>query len=218
MESELTPNVVDGTVVIGGRTMMIDDRGGYVPVTAVKPQHRIEDELVRKVFGYADDLSAQVSRFWHHTMDDLDAFDALLAQEYKLTRGGRKGNRTYLRYDGLRKIQVQVADRITFGPELQIAKQKVDEWLEEQIAASSISDDFRAFVTRAFDVDKEGKVNQAELMRLRRLDISGPIWAEAMRAIGEAGRPLGTKQYIRFYRRSSQEAAWEAVTIDLAQV
>lgn len=205
-----------GTVEVDGRIMMIDDRRSFVPIDAVKPQHKLEDETVRNVFGHAEALSAQVARFFIHTLEDLDAFDALLAQEYKVTRGGKKGNRTYTSYDGLRKIQVQVADKITFGPELQIAKAKIDEWLIGQIA--NTSDDLRAFVMRAFDVDKEGKVNQAELLRLRRLDIDGPIWAEAMRAIADAIRPLGTKQYIRFYRRAEPEGRWQAVTIDLAQV
>ncbi len=207
-----------GQVLVGDKVMMIDDRGGYVPLAAVKPQHKLEDETVRKVFGYAEDLSAQIARFFDHTMVDLDGFDALLAQEYKVNRGGKKGNRTYQSYDGLRKIQVQVADRISFGPELQIAKLKIDEWLAAQIAGATLSDELKAFVTRAFDVDKEGKVNRSELMRLRRLEISDSIWAEAMRAIADAERPLGTKQYIRFYRRTSIEAGWDAVTIDLAQV
>lgn len=211
-----TVAIADGIVDLGGKKLMLDDRGNYVPVEAIKPQHKIEDELVRKVFAYAEALSGQVGRFFAHTMADLSAFDDVLAQEYQLTRGGSKGNRTYRSYDGLRKITVQVADRIVFGPELEIAKGKIDQWLLTQIEDSSA--ELRAFVMRAFDVDKKGTVNQAELLRLRHLEITDQIWVEAMRAITDAIRPLGTKQYIRFYRRASKEAAWEAVTIDLAQV
>lgn len=206
----------DGTFELGGKKLMLDDRGNYVPIEAVKPQQKIEDEMVRKIFGYAEALSGQVGRFFGHTMTDLSSFDDMLAQEYQLARGGAKGNRTYRSFDGLRKIQVQVADRIVFGPELEIAKGKIDEWLLTQIEDSSA--ELRAFVMRAFDVDKKGTVNQAELLRLRHLEITDPVWIEAMRAITDAIRPLGTKQYIRFYRRASKDAAWEAVTIDLAQV
>lgn len=218
MDSTELVREADGTVTVAGRKMMIDDRRRFVPVENVKPQHRLEDEVVYTVFGHAEALSAQVSRFWQHSMDDLDGLDALLAQEYKSTRGGVKGNRTYTSFDGLRKVQIQVAERIVFGPELQIAKDKVDEWLARQIKASAISSDLTTFISHAFDVDKQGKVNQALLLRLRRFEFSDPTWAEAMRAIADAVRPLGTKQFIRFYRRALVEDAWQAVTIDLAQV
>lgn len=199
-----------------GSQWMIDDQQRRVPLAAVKPQDKLQDELVRKLFSYAEPLSAQIARFFAHTMADLDDFDELLAQEYKLVRRGKKGNRTYRSFDGLRKVQVQVANQIAFGPELQVAKGLIDEWLLANMDGAT--DELRAFVTRAFDVDKEGRVNQHELLRLRRLEITGQIWAEAMRAIADAIRPQGTKQYVRFYRRPTAEAGWTAVTIDLAQV
>jgi hypothetical protein len=37
-------------------------------------------------------------------------FDALIAQEYGAKIGGAKGNRTYQSFDGLMKVQVQVAE------------------------------------------------------------------------------------------------------------
>ena len=70
----------DGTVLIGGRAYMPDARGGFVPVETIKPEHKLEDEMVRKVIGYARDLSAQIARFKGHTFDDLSGLDALLAQ------------------------------------------------------------------------------------------------------------------------------------------
>ena len=216
LEERLSVPIESGIIERDRRSWMLDDRGAEVPLSAVKPQYKLEDETVRKVFGYAEALSAQIARFFAHTMGDLDAFDELLAQNYQLKRGGKKGNRTYVSYDGCRKIQVQVAERITFGPELQIAKGLIDEWLLANMDGAS--DELRAFVTRAFDVDKEGRVNQHELLRLRRLEITGQTWSEAMRAIADAIRPQGTKQYIRFYRRPTAEARWTAVTIDLAQV
>lgn len=223
MNEAMTPDLADsvslaaaGVIVRDGRQWMVDDRGAYVPVESVKPAHRLEDEIVRKVFGFAEPLSAQITRFMAHTMADLDSHDALLAQEYGVTRRGKKGNRTYMSYDGLMKVQVQVADRVTFGPELQQAKSLIDglltRWTETSVA------ELQVFVTSAFDVDREGKLSPAKLFGLRRFEITDPDWLNAMRAITDAVRPVGTKQYVRFYKRETVEAGWEPVTIDLARV
>ena len=204
-----------GVVVINGKDYMPDAKGGFVPVETIKPAEKLEDETVRKIMAFAEDLSAQIGRFRGHTMTDLGEFDALLAQEYGSQKGGAKGNRTYQTFDGLMKVQVQVADYIDFGSQLQIAKKLLDECLLEWAADSR--PEIRAIITRAFNTDKEGQVNRSEIFMLLRLDIEDPRWQEAMRAIRDAMRVTGSKEYVRFYKRRTVTDRWDAVTIDLAK-
>ncbi|MEC9243432.1 MAG: DUF3164 family protein, partial [Pseudomonadota bacterium] len=126
-----------------------------------------------------------------------------------------KGNRPYQTFDGLMKVSVQVSEFIDFGPQLQVAKKLLDECLIEWAANSR--PEIRAIITRAFNTDKEGKVNRAEIFMLLHLEIEDPRWQEAMRAIRDAMRVTGSKEYVRFYRRASVTDRWEAVTIDLAK-
>jgi hypothetical protein len=210
----LTP-AADGTVVIAGRSFMPDGRGGYTPIESLKPAHKLEDEEVRKIIGHARELSARVARFKGHTFDDLSALDALLAQEYQVKRGGRKGNRTYATHDGLLKVQVQVADLIDFGPELQQAKALIDECLLEWTDEGRV--EVRAIVLRAFNVEREGQINKAELFGLFRLNITDERWQRAMQAVHDGIRVVGSKQYFRFYERPDFKARWKAITVDLAQ-
>lgn len=207
--------VPDGVVIINGSEFMPDARGHYVPIEAVKPQHKLEDEMVRKVIGFAQDLSAQIARFKGHTYEDLGELDELLAQEYGVRRGGRKGNRTYQTHDGLLKVQVQVADLISFGPELQQAKALIDECLVEWTDEGRA--EIKAIVLRAFNVDKEGQINKAELFSLLRLDIADARWQEAMRAIRDGIRVVGSKLYYRFYERPDLTKRWQAISLDLAK-
>ncbi|WP_375673355.1 DUF3164 family protein, partial [Bartonella sp. CL25QHWL] len=100
-------------------------------------------------------------------------------------------------------------------PQLQIAKSLLDECLNEWSADAR--PEIRAIITRAFNTDKEGKVNRGEIFMLLRLDIDDPRWKEAMRAIRESFRVTTSKEYVRFYERDSLESAWRAVTIDLAK-
>ncbi len=205
----------DGRKVIDGNTYMLDAKGRLEPVENIKPQHLLEDETVRKIIGYALPLSGQVARFKQHTFDDISAFEGVLAQEYGTTVGGRKGNKTLMTVDGLFKVTVQVADRITFGPELQVAKTLVDECLNEWSA--SAGPELRGIVTKAFNTDKEGQINVSEIFMLLRQDIDDPRWQRAMEAIRDAMRVVGSKTYVRCYRRTGHDAPWEAITIDLAK-
>ena len=193
--------VPDGKTTVGDKVFMGDGKGGLTPVDLIKPQHLLEDETVRKIIGFAAALSAQVARFKEHTFEDIGAFEALLAQEYGTTVGGQKGNKTLQSVDGLFKVQVQVADHVDFGPELQIAKGLVDECLNEWAADARA--EIRAIVTRAFNTDK--------------LDIEDERWKRAMQAIRDAMRIVGSKTYVRCYRRERFDAPWQAISIDLAR-
>jgi hypothetical protein len=175
----------------------------------------LQDELVRKIMGYAMALSDQVARFKAHTFDDISSFEALLDQEYGATVGGPKGNKTLMSHDGLMKVQVQVADYVDFGPELQTAKVLIDECLNEWAAGAR--DELRAIVTRAFNTDKPGQINRSEIFMLLRLEITDARWQRAMEAIKDAMRVVGSKTYVRCHRRNTQDGHWMPVSIDLAR-
>lgn len=206
----------DGVQLINGNQYMRDAKGSLVPLELVKPADKLEDETVRKVIGHAFDLSDRITRFRGHTMTDLGEFDALLAQEYKVKKGGKKGNRTYQTFDGLQKVVVQVQDTVDFGPQLQQAKNLLDECMNEW--AADARPEIQAIITRAFNTDKEGKVNRSEIFMLLRLDITDDRWQEAMRAIREAMRVSCSKEYVRFYTRNNAEDPWQAISINIAAV
>lgn len=203
-----------GAIEIGGKPYMRNAKGALMPAELVKAADKLEDETVRKVLAFALDLSAQIARFKAHTFADLNAFQSLLEQEYGARAGGEKGNVTFQSYDGLMKVQVQIADLIEFGPQLQEAKKLIDECLVEWGAESR--PEIRAIVTQAFNVEKAGQINKAELFSLLRMDIADERWKRGMDAIRDAIRVTGTKEYVRFYRRSSPQGKFEPVTIDLA--
>ena len=194
-----------------------DPRGRLTPFDMVSAKDQLQDELVRRVVYYGRELSERIARFRGHTMDDIGAFDALLEAEYGgHTRRSVKGNRTYMSFDGCFKVQVQVAERVAFGPELQVARDLVDECLADW--SSDARDEIRALVTHAFNVDKEGEISRGAIYSLLRLDIEDDRWQRAMTAIRDAMRVVGSKNYIRIYRRNDADAPWEPVTVDLAKV
>jgi hypothetical protein len=214
MQPETTPSLAPAIVEVAGKSYMPDAKGNLIPVEAIRAADKLEDETVRKVMSFAVALSEQVARFKIHTFADLNGFQALLEQEYGARAGGAKGNVTFQTFDGLMKVQVQIADQISFGPQLLEAKKLIDECLREWGAESKA--ELRALVNRVFSVEKEGQINKAELFSLLRVEIEDPRWRRAMDAIRDAIRVIGTKEYVRFYRREDPNAEWRSVKIDLA--
>ncbi|ENN93151.1 DUF3164 family protein [Bartonella vinsonii] len=185
------------------------------PFTDLSDVDHLDDETVRKILTLGTELSSKIAHFNCHTIGDLSDFDAMLAQKHSAWWRGKKGNCTYTSFDGLQRIKVQVQESFDFGPQLQIAKSLLDECLNEWSADAR--PEIRAIITRAFNTDKEGKVNRGEIFMLLRLDIDDPRWNEAMRAIREAIRVTTSKEYVRFYERDTLEHPWRPVIIDVAK-
>ncbi|EJU13665.1 hypothetical protein LH128_07622 [Sphingomonas sp. LH128] len=210
----MTETLSSGRREIDGNTYFINGDGGLIPEAAVKPVDKLQDEAVRKIIAAALPISQMVAAFREQTFATVDAFVALLEQEYSSRRGGSKGNLTFTSYDGTLKVTVAVSENIVFGPELQVAKGLVDECLREWSAGSRT--EIQAIINRAFDVDNQGRINRADLLSLLRLEIADERWLEGMRAIRDSMRVVGSKRYIRMYRRADAKAAWSPVTIDVA--
>jgi hypothetical protein len=210
----MTPPVHPAAIDVAGEQYLRDAKGSLVPIASVKAADLLMDETVREILGAAHHVSTIVSSFKTETFERVAALQALIAQDYGASLGGKKGNITLTSFDGCQKVQVQVADLLEFGPELQAAKALIDECLTEWAVGSAV--ELRALVNRVFQVDKEGQINRAELFMLLRVEIADERWVRAMDAIRDSIRVIGSRTYVRFYDRLKPDAPWSAVTIDLA--
>ena len=83
MASEFKPAPIpSGIVDVNGVPSMYDAKGGTMPLSMIKPQDQLQDDVVRQIMGYAIALSDQVARFKAHTFEDIGLFEALLGEEY----------------------------------------------------------------------------------------------------------------------------------------
>lgn len=193
---------------------MPDAKGRLWPVDQVPPVDALMTQTVEKIVSFADQLAAQIGRFKGHCYDDIATMIDLMAERYGARPGGPKGNITLTSFDGTKKVVIQVADKMFFGPELQVAKTLVDECIAAW--AEGAGGELRALVDHAFQVDQAGKVNRAALLSLRRVQIADPTWRRAMEALTDSIRVIGSREYLRVYRRPSARAAWEQIPLDLA--
>ncbi len=191
-----------------------DAKGHLVPERLIAAHTALEDVTVRTIAAYALELHRQVHRFIGHCYDDLAAMDDLIAEKYGLKRrGGAKGNRTYTSFDGCMRVVVQVQDRISFGPELQAARELVEQCIADW--SEGARDEIKLLAHRAFDTDREGNVSREKVFALRRLEIDDERWRGAQAAITDAIRVIGSASYIRFYVRPAPQHKWTGITVDM---
>lgn len=193
---------------------MADSKGRLVPIAIVKPADLLVDQTVRKIAGFADALSAQIARFRGHCYDDIAACVSLICEQYGASAGGAKGNVQLTSYDGCIKVQISVSDNLEFGPELIAAKALVDRCLNEW--SDGIRPEMRAIIDHAFQAGSDGRLNREALLRLRRLEIDHETWKQAMAALSDSIRIVGSKEYLRIYRRDSPREAFQPVSLDIA--
>lgn len=191
-----------------------DAAGNLVPDAKVKDIDKLRHQVVTDLCRMAQEHSAGLARFKLDAMQDVAAFVATSLEQYGVKTGGDKGNVTLTSYDGKYKITRQMQDHIAFGEQLMAAKALIDACVHEW--AQGASDNIKALVSHAFQTDKEGKINTARVLGLRRLQIADPKWQAAMAAIADSLKVTSTKSYIRFYVRDDASGAYQPITLDIA--
>ncbi|EHH68394.1 DUF3164 family protein [Gluconobacter morbifer] len=200
-------NVPDG--------FMEDAAGRLVPVANVRPEDLLQDELVRGLVAKACGLREQMVSFRRDGMIEIQSFLDLLAEKYGAKRGGSKGNVSLKTYDGRLRVLVAIGDFITFGPELQIAKDLIDSCLTRW--SEGANQNIKAIVLDAFDVGKEGRLNTTKILGLRRYSIEDEEWMRAMDAITASVRIDSTRSYLRFYERPEGSESYQQIPLELAK-
>lgn len=195
-------------------THMTNSKGHAVPIAMVDEKDKLQDQAVREIYTYATALMSQIARFRAHSCDDLNSLMGLLSEQYGYSYRGKKGNVSFVTFDGLIKVEVKVRDYIAFGPELQIAKGLIDEYIDE--VGDKAPDEIKTLLTLAFETDKPGKVNTSALYAMRRWPIQHPKWTSAMTALTDSMRVLESKEHFIVSTRDNARDGWRALPINLA--
>lgn len=174
----------------------IDSQGRAIPVSVIRPEMLKQDSVVNRTLDRVIRLHNRIKADKLKLYDEIQDYLEYIAKQSDLTW---KGNAGFTSFDGKYKIEIRFKERIQFGIELQLAKQKIDECLKAWSADSNVN--LRAIISEAFQVDKKGEIAKYRILRLRRYNIKDQTWKEAMELIDQAIQVVSTKQYINFYER-----------------
>lgn len=193
-----------------------DARGALIPEASIKPIDKERDELVRAIVRKAETVHGVLKDFKAEAFGDIAAFVELSAEQYGAKTGGKKGNVTLYSFDGQYKVQRAVSETLQFDERIQGAKSLIEECLQDWTAGSR--DELKTIIDRAFDVDKEGNLNTNKILALRRVDIKDDRWRRAMDAISDSVQVIGSKSYIRVYKRIGNTDKYAPISLDLASI
>jgi len=194
---------------------MKDRKGRLVPVEQVSEYDREMDDFVRARVAEAKVKSQAMAEFKRQSFGDCYAWIELSAEKFGRKPGGLKGNVTFSTFDGSQQIKIAVQDRLTFGPELQVAKDMIDDCLKAWSAGAD--EKLLTLITDAFDVDKEGKLNTGRIVSLRQLNIQDELWQQAMDALNKALVVSVTSTYINF-KEQDENGKLVNIPLDIAGV
>ncbi|CBG87718.1 DUF3164 family protein [Citrobacter rodentium] len=194
---------------------MKDRKGRLVPVDQVSDYDLAMDTFVKEQVAAAKAKRDELAYFKRRAFDECYAWLDLVAEKYGRTRGGAKGNVTFSSFDGSQQITIRVQETLTFGPELQIAKDLIDECVTEWSEGANAN--LRAIISDAFQVDKEGQLNTGRILSLRRVKIQDERWNKAMEAISESLQVAMSKTYINF-REKDKNGKLVNIPLDIAAI
>jgi len=193
-------------------TFLLNNRGFQTPINEIKPQDLLKNDLVIKLANEAKVLSKAHADFKSNVFSEVNDLISLVAGEYNAVIGGAKGNVSLTSYDQKLRIQIGIADQISFGSEIHVAKQLITEVIEDELADTS---SFIAQLMRdAFEADKQGQYNKNRILALRKYRDSNKTekWEMAMKALDEAIIASDSKTYITSHERNIQ-GAWVPITL-----
>lgn len=195
---------------------MQDAKGALWPVENIREIDRLRNDLVGEIVTKTKAQSEALAKFKAAVFGDIEAFVLLSGEKYGVNMGGKKGNVSLLSFDGRYKVQRAVSESLVFDERLQIAKELVNQCIH--LWSEGSRSEIRALINDAFQVDKEGRVNTARILGLRRLDITDEKWQKAMQAIGESIQVAGSKTYFRVYERVGDSEQYQPISLDIAAV
>lgn len=192
-----------------------DSEGNLIAIGNITTSQLVEDKLATRMVKRAIRVQNFMRSFKAAVFrENQKALDEILAAN-GAGRGGQKGNVRWISFDGQYKLEIQVRDRMEFGPELHAAQSLLGEYLSE--ISNDATNDLRTLINATFSVGEDQSCNVSDVLRLMRYQIKHPKWVAAMEAIKNAIRVTGSATYARFYEKN-RRGEWDAISLDLAKL
>ena len=104
----------------------IDANGQSIPLSIIRPEILKQDAIVTKTITRAIKLHDRMVADKNQFFGDVELYLQQVAEKNGLDW---KGNAVLNSFDGKYRVEIRFKERIQFGIELQLAKQKIDECL-----------------------------------------------------------------------------------------
>ena len=188
-------------------------KGHLVPEHLISDLDKLMDDQVNEIAAKWKALSEAIAEFKVSTFGDVHALLGTIHEQYKVKKGGEKGNVQLLDFSGRFKLLIAVNEIIGVGPEFQSCLEKLQECAE--IWKDGARPELKILVDELLATNGKGSISIGKLLQIRRYKFPNEDWQLAMKALDDALRVTGSKQYLRLYERN-ENGAYVAIPLDIA--
>ena len=195
----------------------LDDKGRPIPEEYVKPIDKKRDKLVESIIKRVTKLSAKLADEKVEIVAAVEKYLKELAKDSKV-REGWKGNIILYNFSQNLCIERRINETISFDERLQMVKTTIDKWLNDRL--KNIDELIAKVISQAFSVDKQGRINTAMLLKLRKLDIQDHEWKKAMELLDESIFVKSSKMALRFRTKNTDvpDGAWSEIGLNFNEI
>ncbi len=201
------------TKEIDGITYYRKADGSLVPEDQIKDLDKLRDQMVMGIADKVLSLKQEMIRTKAGVVEDIEAFMETASEQYGVNYGGEKGNLTFTSFDGNVQIKYYSNDYLTFNEGIYVAKQLIDEFLEDITKDSSKS--IKQIVNNAFNL-KQGRMDVKAILKLRDINETDPRWVKAMGIIDESRQYVTGNKALRLYIRNRGTDKMEYIPLDFS--
>ncbi|MEE8657695.1 Sulfate transporter [Acetobacteraceae bacterium EV16G] len=194
-----------------------DAEGRDIPQTSIRPEIVIQHDTAMKLAARFQALHDHVQSEKAAIFAEIDAFQALIFQEYNVKLGGRVGGLTLVSFDDQVRVETSRYHYQQLTPALPAAQALINEILDDLTEGATA--DLRALVSAAFQKDERtGRINVQRILDLKRLSLNHPKWPDAVRALNDAVASAGSKMAVRCKVRPEEGVPYEQIVVDFSRV
>lgn len=201
------------TKEIDGVTYYRKADGSLVPEDQIKDLDKLRDQMVMGIADKVLSLKQEMIKTKADVVEDIEAFMETASEQYGVNYGGEKGNLTFTSFDGNIQIKYYSNDYLTFNEGIYVAKQLIDEFLEDITKDSSKS--IKQIVNNAFNL-KQGRMDVKAILKLRDINETDPRWIKAMGIIDESRQYVTGNKALRLYIRNRSTDKMEYIPLDFS--
>lgn len=195
----------------------LDDKGRPIPEEYIQPQDKKRDRMVESIIKRVSKLSAKLASEKTEIVAAIEKYLKELAKDNKV-RENWKGNILIYNFSQNLCIERRINETISFDERLQMVKTTIDKWLNDRL--KNIDELIAKVISQAFSVDKQGRINTAMLLKLRKLDIQDHEWKKAMELLDESIFVKSSKMALRFRTKNTDvpDGAWSEIGLNFNEI
>ena len=195
----------------------LDSKGRPVPEEYIRPEDKKRDKLVESILKRVAKLSAKLESEKTEIVDAIEKYLKELAKDNKV-REGWKGNILLYNFSQNLCIERRIDETISFDERLQMVKTTIDKWINNKLKDTDPT--LSKVIAQAFSVDKQGRINTAMLLKLKRIDSQDAEWKKAMQLLDESIFVKSSKMALRFRSKNTKvpEGGWVEVSLNFNDI